>query len=195
MVKGGDPRFIPQNQGRKGEEVMNEGKENTEVRYVPKDAVLKKDERGWVPLSNTERDGRGWNLEDEWKRVERGEMKFAYATATTVVFFERVGDREKYKHLRKRGDWVYEDKERYLAEQAGIPYWCDVEREEEQRKRESEEKECWLETAFTGLFGIVCGLLKLVWNVVAVICCILFLRNLTQWFLGTGDYGKRCECE
>lgn len=174
---------------------MNERKENTGVRYVPKDAVLQKDERGWVPLSNTERNERGWNLEDEWKRVEDGKMKFAYATPTTVVFFERVGDRERYKHLRRRGDWVYEDKERYLAEQARIPYWYDVEREEEQRKREAEEKGCWLETAFMGLLGFIGGVLKLVWNVVAVICCILFLRNAAQWFLGTGAYGKGCECE
>ena len=165
---------------------------NNDVRYVPKDAVLKKDERGWLPLSNTERNERGWKLEDEWKRVERGEMKFAYATPTTVVFFERVGDREKYKQLRRRGDWVYEDKERYLAEQAGISYWYDVQKEEElKRQEEAKRKE---ESSFVnviyGFFSVIGAVLGFIFQVIVVICCIFWARNATQWFLGTGKYSK-----
>lgn len=195
MVKGGDPRFILQNFiFRKGEKDMSEGKKKV-IRRVRESSMLKPEDRGWVPLSYIEREGREWSDDETWDKVNAGELKYAPAGGNLVVFFERAEDKEKHKHLRRYADWRYEKWERELAEMAHMPYWYDVVKEEEQRKREAEERGSWLEAALGGIFGFVGEVLMVLWNIIAVICCILFLRNAAQWFLGTGAYGKGCECE
>ena len=165
------------------------------MRYVPNDAILGKDERGWVPLSQAERNERHWSLEDAWKRVESGEMKFAYASANTVVFFEKLRDRNRIREdpWSAQWEWKYGKQERFLAEKAGIPYWYDVQREEELLRQEEAKRkeESSFENVLSGFFSVIGAVLGFIFQVIAVICCIFLVRNATQWFLGTGKYARK----
>ena len=172
--------------------VMQETKK-TVIRRVRVSSILKPEDRGWVPLSYIEREGRKWSDDETWDKVNAGELKYAPAGGNLVVFFERAEDKEKYKRMRRYGDWRYEKWERELAEMAHIPYWYDVLKEEElKRQEEAKRKE---ESSFVnviyGFFSVIGAVLVFIFQVIVVICCIFLARNATQWFLGTGKYSKR----
>ena len=170
-----------------------QGNKKNETRNLPEYVLIKTGERGWVPLSRLEIEHRGWNKEYMVQKVMDGEIKLKYTNDNTAVIFERVDDKEKYRHLRKWADWSYEKRERELAEEADVPYWYDVVKQEElKRQEEAKRKE---ESSFVnviyGFFSVIGAVLGFIFQVIVVVCCIFWARNATQWFLGTGKYSKR----
>lgn len=167
---------------------------------VPGDAKLTPDERGWIPLSAREQAYRGWTLDDLWQSVCWGEMKYAHVNPKTVVFFERAEDKDKYRTKATRHQiQVWKDAERCLAFDTGMPYWYDVLETEKRQERMLSERgvDCgagW-ESFWQGVCCVIVGVLNVVWTAICVLCWIFLLRNATQWFFGTGAYGKKCGCE
>lgn len=136
---------------------------------------LGEEEQGvWLPVCSDEMcDDRHWNMHHVQLRLCDGRLKMLMNRKGPAkrIYFESPEERWKWLGHRKRSAMFYESKERELADHAGVPYAPDV------KKR--------------GKRGDWLGTLLFIGELLVLPFAILGLKDRAQWFLGTGEYGRK----
>jgi len=144
----------------------------------------------WLPICPHELWERGWSSNDLDQRMIDGRLKGRVGNKQHI-YFEEFVERWKYLRFRKMPDEFYEEKERELATWAGVEYGKDVSRRRARKEREAEERALRREEGKDAEWG------KSIWEVlgflIQLVCLpfvILFVRDVTQWWYGTGKFAK-----
>ena len=129
--------------------------------------------RGWVPVNGSEMvEDRGWDVDEIERRIRVGNL-YDIINMHGRHIFESPKQHRQYLHLRKRSPAEYERYEREHAYYAGVPY-----------KPFGTGNETW--EAIKSVFGV----LWFIAQVLTIPFALMGMRNGTQWFLGTGEYGS-----
>ena len=130
--------------------------------------------RGWVPVDGMEMtEDRGWDLDEIERRIRVGNL-YDIINMDGRHIFESPKQHRQYMHLRKRCAAEYERQERAHAYEAGVPY-----------RRCGNGGDGW---------DALKNILSVLWFIAQVLMIpftLMGMRNGTQWFFGTGEYGGR----
>lgn len=144
-----------------------------ELMEITEDMLVDESERGvWLPLCSDEMcDDRHWNIYKVQQRLADGRLKVLYSESgpDRRIYFESPLERYRWERYRTRPAAFYEHQERALAALAEVPYG----KEKEKKKRD------WL------------GTLLFLGELLVLPFAIMGMKDRAQWFLGTGEYGKR----